>query len=894
MNTIKTRLCLGLFLIFAQLFFAQITKQEVNVRGNCGMCKDRIEKAAYEAGAATAVWNAETQLLNLEYDASKASKEEILKNIAKRGHDNQFFTAPDATYNQLPGCCHYRTENEAQNSETATASHLSTEKFSVKGNCGECKARIETSAKDAGAENATWQPATQILEVNFDNTKISAKEILMKIAEAGHDNELYKASDEVYKKLPGCCKYDRQSAFPKEDETVLTESGHAVVPNVIIKSKIDLDVDPYSAAIKEVTVTKVKPATSISRKDVGLTFNIDDKELLKAACCNLAESFETNATVDVSYSNAVTGTRQLKMLGLDQKYTYITKELLPDVGGLAASYGLNLIPGRWIEGIQLTKGGSTVTNGYQSITGQINAELVKFRDKNETKVNLFADSNLRTEANITSTQNLSHGWNQSILLHGNATLTKTDHNDDGFLDQPPGNQINAAYLLNYNDLENSGLGSHFGINYVKDQRNGGQKGFNNQLPQAEQSLYGVGVDLSRLQVWNKTGYVFKDKTYQSIGWMNQFIYHQQDSFFGNRTYIGEEKSFYSNLIFESILGNTNHKYKAGASFLYENYDENYNTQSFQRTERVPGLFAEYTLTGLKYTLVAGARVDFHNLAGTQFTPRLNLKYDITPKTILRLAAGRGYRTANIFAENQQFFASNRSIEIAESDGKIYGLKPEIAWNYGASLQQEFRFMNRPSHLLVDFFRTDFTDQVLVDLDQSAQKMLFYNLAGTSYANSFQTQWDFSPFRNFDIRMAYKFYDVKSDYLKGKREVPFMAKHRGFLNVAYSTKKEGRENFWSFDATMHYVGKQRLPDTVKNPVEFQLPGYSNAYSTLNAQVAYQFSNHLRVYAGGENLTSYTQPNPIMDANKPFGNYFDGGMVYAPLMPVNAYVGVDINF
>jgi outer membrane receptor for ferrienterochelin and colicins len=754
-----------------------------------------------------------------------------------------------------------------------------TEQFLVKGNCNMCKARIETAATKAGAISADWSAETQTLTMVLDETKVTCDTILKQVAEAGHDNEKFKAPESAYKALPACCLYTKDAGMSNPD--------------------INLNHDSESDAkeIEGVKLKREKEATALSKKEAGLIFNISSKELLKAACCNLSESFETNATVDVSFSNAVTGTKQLKMLGLDQKYTLLTKEQLPEIRGLASAYGLNFIPGKWIGGIQLTKGGSTVVNGYESITGQINTELLKSHDddkKAETEINLFSDNNGRFEANVTSTSPISEKWNQSVLLHGNGTFGDTDMNDDGFLDRPKGNQINVSYLLNYNDLQGSGFASHFGINFIKDERTAGQIGFNKRIPQKDQSLYGVGIDISRFQLWNKTGYVFKGKPYQSLGWMNQLTYHQQDSFFGLRNYFGKETSYYSNLIFESIIGNTNNKYKVGASFLYDKYDEDYLLDKYKRTETVPGLFAEYTLTGEKFTLVTGSRVDFHNLAGTQFTPRMNFKYDLTPKTIFRISAGRGFRTANIFAESQSYFASNRKIEVLNNGGKIYGLKPEIAWNYGVSLQQEFKLFGRKSTLLADFFRTDFQNQVVTDLDESAQKILFYNLEGKSFANSFQTQWDFQPVKNLEFRIAYKYYDVALDYLSGLKKVPFMAKHRGFANLAYSTNKTEKGQFWSFDTTLNLVGKQRLPNTKSNPAEFQIGDYSPSYSTLNAQISRNFSDKIRVYLGGENLTGYQQKVAILDAANPFGNYFDGGMVYAPVMKANFYIGVDFKF
>lgn len=896
MKSYISKLILGLFLLFTSFIFAQnLTKNQFQVKGNCEMCKERIETAAKKAGAKTARYSVDLQTLTLETE-NNVSTDEILKKVAAAGHDNEKFKATDATYEALPGCCHYEREAKQPKTEAEVHDHKHDHKkeneFYVKGNCSSCKARIEKAATDAGASSADWSAEKQSVILNFDPSKTSADKILKKIAEVGHDNEKHKSTDAVYKGLPGCCLYDRDIPFgesnPKvhleESENHGNHEGHSSAS----------DDESHKKNIEGVVVTASKAATALSKKEAGLVFNIDKKELLKAACCNLSESFETNATVDVSFSNAVTGTKQLKMLGLDQKYTSLTKEQLPEIRGLASAYGLNFIPGRWIESIQLTKGGSTVTNGYESITGQINTELIKDATTPETSLNLFSDFNGRAEANITSVSPINEKWSQTFLLHGNGTFGNTDMNHDGFLDRPKGTQINTAYLLNYNDLEKSGFGSHFGINFVKDNRTAGQTDFDKKLAQDKQSAYGVGIDISRFQVWNKTGYVFKGKPYQSLGWMNQYVYHQQDSFFGLRNYSGKQQTYYSNLIFESIIGNTNHKYKVGASFMYDGYDETYLTDQFKRNEIVPGVFAEYTLTGLKYTLVAGARADFHNLAGTQFTPRLNFKYDFTPKTTLRLSAGRGFRTANVFAENQQYFASNRSIQILQNGGNIYGLKPEIAWNYGASMQQEFKLFGRKSSILIDFFRTDFQDQVLVDLDRSPQQLTFYNLEGKSFANSFQTQWDFIPLKNFEVRLAYKYYDVQADYLDGRREIPFMAKHRGFVNLAYNTNKNNDGGFWSFDTTLNWVGKQRLPNTSSNPTEFQLPAYSESYAVLNAQISRNFNKKLRAYVGGENLTSYYQKNAIVDFRNPFGNYFDGGMVYAPIMKANFYVGLDVTF
>ncbi|MEC5394585.1 TonB-dependent receptor [Bergeyella sp. RCAD1439] len=841
-----------------------IITETAEVSGNCSMCKTTIEKAAKYKDGISATWDQSTKILTLIYPSGTTSKQEVLRRIAEAGYENELFHADPSAYTSLPECCKYTRTKSVEKS------------FFVRGNCNMCKARIEKAATAAGAQNATWNASNQTLSLIYNAENTSTDVILRKIADAGHDNERFRASDEAYRSLADCCLYERDKQTPTASDT--HHHDHA---------------SPHDHSIEEVKLTKAQAATSIDGKSAGLTFQIGRKELLKAACCNLSESFETNATVDVNFSNAVTGTKQLKILGLDQKYTALTKELLPDTRGLASAYGLGFIPGRWIGGIQLTKGGSSVTNGYESITGQINTEFLKYKDHPETTLNLFLDNNARTEANITHTSQIAERWTQSILLHGNATLAKMDYNHDGFLDQPTGTQTNLAYLVNYNDLEHSGLGFHFGINFLQDRRNAGQTDFNKQLSPDRQNAYGVNIDISRIQTWTKIGYIFPDKPYQSIGWMNQYTFHQQDSFFGHRTYFGSQNTFYSNLVFESIIGNTNHKYKTGTSFLFDGYRELYLASPYHRKEYVPGLFFEYTLTGRKYTLVSGLRTDFHNLAGTQLSPRVNFKYDFSPQTILRLSAGRGFRTANIFAESQAFFASSRTLEWLDSGGRIYGLKAESAWNYGISLQKDFKFLGRKSSIVTDFFKTDFKDQVVMDLDQSSRKILFYNLNGRSFAHSFQTQWDFSPLKNLEFRMAYKYYDVQTDYTGGRRNVPFIAKHRGFVNIAYSTPKNEKGAHWSFDTTLNLVGSQRLPLTKDNPSEFQLSSYSKPFSTLNAQISKHLNAKSRLYLGGENLTSYRQNHPIIDAANPFGSYFDGGLIYAPIMPAMIYIGADVN-
>lgn len=903
----------------------QIITEEILVRGNCEECQETIQNAVKLEPSAEGNWNSQTKKLVLRFDKTKTNLNKIMRRVAAAGYDNELYTAEDKDYQSLEMCCHYDRVtpwDDIENSEGThfdgevpaethehqiTHEHHSTDDHTilVRGNCEMCQEHIQTAVALEPSAKGSWNIETKVLTLDFDEEKTSLDKIMRRVAEAGYDNELYTADDNTYQELASCCYYDRNTPWEElaqlqhnEATTTATDHQHheKKMPenNETTENEDESWLNEDAISLANVSIVGNKAATALDGKEVGLTFNIDSKELLKAACCNLSESFETNATVDVSYANAVTGTKQIKMLGLDQKYTLITKELLPEIRGLASAYGMNFIPGRWIQGIQLTKGGSTVTNGYESISGQINTELFKTHDKNKTALNIFADTHSRIEANVVHADTLNAKWSHSVLAHANATLERIDKNDDQFMDQPIGKQINATYLLNYNDLDYSGLGTHFGFNILEDQRTAGQMNFVEDYDKLQSTNYGVGIDIARFQAWNKTGYIFKGKPYQSLGWMNQYTYHEQKSFFGTTPYNGIQRTIYSNLIFESIFGNTNHKYKTGASFLHDQFDEQYQNDTYHRKETVPGFFFEYTYTGNKFTAVLGARTDFHNLAGTQFTPRVNIKYDISPKTTLRASAGRGFRTANIFAEAQPYLASNRKVEILGSNGEIYGLDPEIAWNYGLSLHQEFRIFGRKSNVIADYFVTDFENQILPDLDQSTHKILFYNMDGKSYARAFQVQWDFEPIRRLEARLAYKNYQTQGDYLSGPKSLAFTPEHRGFMNLAYSTFIKANGSQWSFDTTLQYVGEQRIPDTSGNPVAFQVATKGVAYFLLNAQIARQFNKTLRLYVGAENITGYTQKDPIIDVSNPFGNYFDGGMVWAPIMPGGIYAGLDIAF
>lgn len=622
----------------------------------------------------------------------------------------------------------------------------------------------------------------------------------------------------------------------------------------------------------------------------GNTTVITSKELLKAACCNLAESFETNPSIDVNFSDALTGTKQIKMLGLTSPYLMITEENIPSVRGASQAYGLSFTPGTWVESIQITKGAGSVVNGYESISGQINTELIKPINDIPFFLNAYGSTDSRFELNTHFNKKISDKWSSSLFVHGNTRVSKMDRNNDGFLDNPLAKQINVLNRYQYYN-EDSGWVSFINFRYMNDKKQTGQVNFDPSNDKGTTNHWGSEINTERLDVSTKTGYVFKDMPYQSIGFQNAFNTHNQDSYFGLNQYNIKQNSLYSNLIFNSIISNTMNKFTTGLNFTYDKYQEFVNINNYSRIDNSVGAFFEYTYDRTDdFSFILGGRMDVHSRLGFFITPRLHLRYNPWEKAVLRFSAGRGKRSANIFAENQNLFASSRIFNIENSNGNIYGLNPEIAWNYGLSFSQKFTVLGKRADVGFDLYRTDFQNQVVVDLMQSPEQVLFYDLKGKSFANTLQLEFNFEIIKHLNFRSAYKFYDVQTDYSSGSFQKPLQAKNRFFANLEAETHSGDKGQNWKFDCTFNWIGKQRLPNTLGNPIADQLPAFSNPYSLMNAQVTKIFSSTFEVYVGAENIGNYTQEKAILGSNDPFGANFDASIVYAPVFGQMFYTGL----
>lgn len=628
----------------------------------------------------------------------------------------------------------------------------------------------------------------------------------------------------------------------------------------------------------------------VLHRDKGMEINtmsslntqvITARELTKAACCNLSESFETNPSIDVSFTDAVTGARQIQMLGLSGPNILITRELMPDVRGLSSVHGLQFIPGTWIQSMQLHKGSASVVNGFESVVGQINVELKKPESGEKAMINGYVNGGGAMEFNANVRNDVSKKLSTASMVQLRGLFNENDRNDDNFMDMPKSQRLMLLNRWKY--VSDKGTFGQIGVRLVNTENEGGQ--LSSESPNRWELLH---VN-RKVDIWTKTGKVWENKPYKSIGLQLNGTFHDLNSKYGNREYNGIQKSLFANLIYQSIISNTNHQFKAGLSFQLDDFNEDIDSVNFIREEYVPGTYFEYTfLPNARFTLVAGIRADLHNNYGLFFSPRLHARYALSKTTTVKISGGKSFRTASIFAENAQIFASSRNINIINpsNDKRPYGLNAEEAWNYGIHISQQFRLDYRDGAISLDLYRTDFMNQIVVDYED-ADLIKFYNLQGESYSNSAQVQLDYEVINRLDVRLAYRYYDVKTDYITwpfSNVDRPFISSHRAFANLAYTTR-----NYWSFDATVNWNGSKRIPYNPGNTVEDLRVVRSPDFYLINAQVSKTFREVFDIYLGAENLFDFRQNDPIINSDNPFGNRFDASLVWGPVFGRMVYAG-----
>ena len=644
-----------------------------------------------------------------------------------------------------------------------------------------------------------------------------------------------------------------------------------------------------ATALNGVTVTD-RTGAYISELSVGKTEVINQKELSKAACCDLAGCFGTQASVQPQTTNVVTNAQELRILGLSGVYNQVLFDGLPMIQGLTYTYGISTYPGTVVDNIFVSKGTTSVLQGFESISGQINLESKNPEKTDRLHLNGYINSfgEKHINANVSTALGRKKKWHTMLALHTVQPAGKVDGNNDDFLDLPLLTRYMAYSKWKYGNDKNKGFSTQIGLRIVNEQRIGGQTNYGASEHEGSNKVYGQTVRYTQPEAYVKSTYRLSDD--HAIVLALSGYYHDQASWFGTTRYEARQQNGYLNMQHE-WLWQEKHLLKYGISYRYQELNERvqFTDNSLQRTYagtyqtdlRVPGIFAENTFHWKddKVVLITGARMDHHQQWGWYFTPRSMLKLAINDKHTFRASAGTGWRQVNLFSEQMNILTSSRDIVFAET------LKPEVALNWGLSHTYRFSLSNVSGTFSGDFYNTRFRNQFFPDYDTDPTKAIVKNFEGISRSNGLQLEASLLFYKQLEVRAAYNYLDVYRKENGVKVNLPFNAKNRVMAAASYRTKN----NRWQGDINAHWFDKMRLPDTKSNPIEYQRPLYSTPYATLNIQATFRWKT-LDIYAGCENLFNYRQPNPIIGADNPFGKYFDLSSVWGPTRGRELYLGV----
>ena len=631
--------------------------------------------------------------------------------------------------------------------------------------------------------------------------------------------------------------------------------------------------------LQEVEVVTTRPGTIKSRGLMNAA-TITNNELTKAACCNLGESFTTNPSVDVSYSDAATGAKQIKLLGLSGTYVQMMTENIPNFRGTAAPYSLGYVPGPWMQSIQVSKGASSVKNGYESITGQINIEYQKPQLTDHINANVYGNTMAKFEANADGTIHLNDKWSMGLLLHYEDKYKDQDHNHDGFIDDPNVRQYNGQFRWAY---FSPNYILQAGIRMISENRSSGQMESHSI---SGMPLYRIGIDTKRYEAFAKNAFILNSEHNTNIALILDGSIHEQNAFYGLKDYDVRQKNLYASLLFETEFTKM-HSLSTGISLNHDYYNEMLHFEpsniqnaatmlqnpSFIPKETTPGAYAQYTFNyDDKLIIMAGLRADNSSYYKKTFvTPRAHIKWAPNDIFSLRGSIGKGFRTVHALAENNFLLASGRQLIIGN-------LEQEEAWNYGISTSLNIPVFGRNLQLNAEYYYTNFLHQTVIDYDSDPTQINIGNLQGDSYSHTMQIDATYSFFKGFTLTAAYRLNDVKTTFGGMLMSKPLQSKYKGLLTASYKTPL----GLWQFDATMQFNGGGRVP----GQEDFK------AYEQLSAQVTRWF-RHFSIYIGGENLTGFKQKNPIINAANPFSNSFEPTLVWGPVSGAMGYIGIRFN-
>ena len=635
-----------------------------------------------------------------------------------------------------------------------------------------------------------------------------------------------------------------------------------------------IDTATRNRTLEEVSILQRK-AEGVSRMGGAVNGNeIGQDELFRAACCNLGESFVTNPSVDVNYNDAAVGARQIKLLGLSGQYVQMLLENLPVTLGAAMPYQLGYVPGAWMKSISVSKGASSVKNGPQSITGQINVEYLKPDDDPALQVNVYGDSRLKGEANVMGNVHLNHHLSTEVLAHFEKDFMHMDEDGDGWKDSPAVEQWHVQNRWKY---QKGRYIMHAGFGYLHENREGGQ------MDDASTNPYMVMTEANRLDAYMKHAFLLNRDHNTNLAFLATGSLYNLDGTFGVKEYSDKQRSLNTQLVLEHDF-NDIHNLSTGLSFNADRLDETLlSINSNLLTEYTPGAYAQYTFKpSYKLTAMAGLRADHSSLYDrTYLTPRLHVKWVAADWMTLRASTGKGYRTPMALAENHYLLTSGRTLVVND-------LKQEEAWNSGLSMVFYIPVLERTLTLNAEYYYTDFINQAVVDYDSDPTKIIIHNLDGRSYSHTLQVDANYDLTEELNLLAAFRYNYVRCTYGGQLMEKPLQSRYKGLITLSWRPMLA----LWQVDLTLQLNGGGRIPDYLDENGALVTGEEFPAYPQVNLQVMREF-RHFSLYIGGENLTNYRQPHPVINAANPWSSTFDPTLVWGPVHVIMGYAGIRMN-
>lgn len=831
----------------------------LDVAGNCDACTITIEETALlTPGILDASYSLGTGLLTIVTEDKVYRAIELGNLLAARGYDNQVKVASDDDYLQLEGCSRYRELEDYDKSLYG----LWVE------NISEVVDPYKLAPFTVGTVYGQLNGKTTIL--------LSGVSIRFVDAEKGV------TTDSI-----------GQFHVQREGERLLIFKKEGYITDTV-DVKYTLELTHYLQA--EEIVSDVRLAYTFDSSALK-TFDLDEEGQLRSDNTVVTEDIQFRSLIDVRYTDAVTGTQQIQLLGLSSKYAQVTRDGIPTFGNIGTAESYNLTPSAWMSNVQLSQGVGSVINGHENITGHFDQELKQPDSGDRFYLNLQGNQSGRYEGSLIARQELGEKISTAVFFHANDRQLRTDLNEDGFIDLPLHRAVSAMNLWKYQGDE--GLEVQLGAQYSSTNSIGGQFEYFQEI---DSDLWGYEGEAQRLDIWSKVKKTYNEAKNLRLGLQLGYIDNNSDNRYDSKSYRIGQKSFSGRLMFESDLFIPQQHIKIGLSYRQHDYRErlelllidffpSIREVNFNSQESIPGAFLEYTLKPAEhFTIIGGIRADrFNFLSGLIISPRLHLRYAFSDFSVLRISGGKGWRASNPYVENPDLF-TNRLISnftLLELDGNFVDTEREQAWNFGANLTQDLTIA-RSARIYLDYYYTLFDNQTIVDYEELTvpNVITIRGLIGQSYGHSSQAQFEIEFVENFDIQLGYRFNfnrtnvgPIFTSLFEMKLLSPvFNPTHRAFSKFSYETKSG-----WNFSASANWVGEQRLPTATI--IDFDLENFSYApdYFIVNAQVRKFITDKFEMYLGCENLLDFTQDDPV-------SVQFDVSERWAPLFGRNIYGGI----